>query len=787
MQKGYLSVPSADAEKQPWFNEKQYSPASPLIVEESKSSSGLTRWINRISFFFMSSRQKEKSTRKSVIIRSRTRGIKLLATLLFCTVSMYFIHRFIGNYIQLSLPTETVSDLFKAIPSSDYIKQYATIYSSKSHLASSDADKDLAHWTRDSWIKFGVTDTKIETYWPLLNYPNQTRLAVIQGPSELLYESPVNSQSGPFHAYSGNGDVTGPVVYVNYGRLADFQFLMARGISFKGTVALIRNGIIKKGLKVKMAEDFGCIGAVLFSDPDDTNITAIGPAVIEQGSVQYSSYIVGDPLTQGYAAATETNATHRITYDQATGIPKIPSLPVSWQDAEALLKTTEGFGIESDVTWIGGICDLSYYSGPSEALINLVNFNDYKVRPIWNVVGKITGSEEPNRAVIIGNHRDAWSHGAMDPSSGSAVLMELVRTIGVLIKRGWRPRRTLIIASWDAQEYGSVGSTEWVEDHQSWLKEEAVAYLNVDYAVSGKKFSAQSSPILDQLLYQVTKEVVDPHTSQTVYDVWKSEKISGASDTDRDFYFESSPPDSATPLTEPLGSDSDYAAFFNHLGISSLSFGFRGEEHVRHTFLDTITRVEETVDPTFEYHQTLTKIWGLMVLHLTSDILLPMHSLDYSIAIVNHMDRLISQRGCLSLPYISSALHSLSATSYHFEKKRNKWAHKFAVHKHFSKKLKKHAAKANERIMKFERTFIDPLGIGHERPWFKHVVYGPDLNTGLAKEFPGLSDAVENDNTVYIRYIEERIGKILLDAERALRGKSNDFEEEDDDDEDDDY
>lgn len=149
------------------------------------------------------------------------------------------------------------------------------------------------------------------------------------------------------------------------------------------------------------------------------------PAVIEQGSVQYSSYIVGDPLTQGYAAATETNATHRITYDQATGIPKIPSLPVSWQDAEALLKTTEGFGIESDVTWIGGICDLSYYSGPSEALINLVNFNDYKVRPIWNVVGKITGSEEPNRAVIIGNHRDAWSHGAMDPSSGSAVLVKL--------------------------------------------------------------------------------------------------------------------------------------------------------------------------------------------------------------------------------------------------------------------------------------------------------------------------------------------------------------------------
>lgn len=168
--------------------------------------------------------------------------------------------------------------MFKSIPSSDHIKQYATTYSSKSHPASSDSDRDLANWTRDSWIKFGVTDTKIETYWPLLNYPNRTGLAVIQGPSHLLYQSPRNNISLPFHAYSGNGDVTGPVVYVNYGTISDFQFLIARGISFQGTIALIRNGFIKKGLKVKMAEDFGCIGAVLFSDPDDndTNTNATG-------------------------------------------------------------------------------------------------------------------------------------------------------------------------------------------------------------------------------------------------------------------------------------------------------------------------------------------------------------------------------------------------------------------------------------------------------------------------------------------------------------------------------
>lgn len=376
--------------------------------------------------------------------------------------------------------------------------------------------------------------------------------------------------------------------------------------------------------------------------------------------------------------------------------------------------------------------------------------------------------------------------------------MELVRTIGILMEKGWRPRRTLIIASWDAQEYGSVGSTEWVENHQSWLKSEAVAYLNVDYAVSGKHFSAQSSPILNQLLYEVTKEVIDPYTSQTVYDVWKADKINMEPNQQDYFYFESTPSSNKKPLplTEPLGSDSDYVAFFNHLGISSISFGFRGEQHIRHTSMDNLSWMERIGDPTFEYHQTLTKIWGLLVLRLTSDILLPMHSLDYSKEIVRHMDQLIARQGCLSLPYISSALRSLTASSYHFEKKRNYWAHKLTVHKHISKKLRKQVDKANERILQFERAFIDPLGVGYERPWFKHIIYGPNLNTGLAQEFPGLTEAIENDNEVYTKYIEERIGKSLLNAEKALRGKfktfdndsdnSNNSEEDDDDDDDDD-
>jgi hypothetical protein len=287
MKKGYMSVPSADAEKQPWFDEKHYYyPTTPLIpVEESTPQ---LSWLTKLNQRFMSARQKEKSTRKSMILRSRTRGIKLLFTLIFCAVSMYFVHRFVNNYIGfgetnqkndpkkkskdsmnkyfIALPSETAIDLFKSIPSSDHLKRYFTDYATRS--------QNLAEWTRDTWIEFGIKDTKIEEYWPILNTPNNTRLAIIDGSKEnVLFELSSSDASSnnsiPFHAYSSNGNVTGPVVYVNYGRLTDFQFLLARGVSFKGTIALMRHGVIKKGYKVKMAHEFGCIGALLYSDYED--------------------------------------------------------------------------------------------------------------------------------------------------------------------------------------------------------------------------------------------------------------------------------------------------------------------------------------------------------------------------------------------------------------------------------------------------------------------------------------------------------------------------------------
>lgn len=346
--------------------------------------------------------------------------------------------------------------------------------------------------------------------------------------------------------------------------------------------------------------------------------------------------------------------------------------------------------------------------------------------------------------------------------------MELVRALGVLLEKGWRPKRTIMIASWDAEEYGTVGSVEWIEEHAAWIKEQAVAYINVDYAVSGKHFSAQASPLLRRLLYEVTDQVIDPESSISVFARWNVEKGQG---TD-------------LPLTEPLSVDSDHVGFFHHLGISSISMGFRGPYSVHHSEFDSIQWMEQFGDPLFEYHQALTKIWGMLVLRLASDPILPLHAQDYTNEIVKHINRVGSQQGCLTFPYISSALHSLAATSIHFERTMKQRQRQLRVKKHISSKLIKQVAQINERLARFEPSFLDEQGLDRMRPWFKHVVYGPQLETGLTIPFPSLLEAVEKDDIVHIQWVEERIGNVLIQADRTLRGhfgKSySDIEEDDD-------
>ena len=329
--------------------------------------------------------------------------------------------------------------------------------------------------------------------------------------------------------------------------------------------------------------------------------------------------------------------------------------------------------------------------------------------------------------------------------------MELVRTIGILLKHGWKPKSSLIIASWDAQQYASVGSTEWVEDHASWLTEKAVAYLDINDAM-GNQFNAQSSPLLYQLLYDITKQVNNPQTNTSVFDAWRLERETTG---DR--------------LVEILGADNNYPAFSNYLGISSMSLGF-----------GSIMENEETsIKPLqFEYHQTLTQIWGLIVYHLTTNQVLPMNIEDYTKTISQELSKLQNQSRCSALPYLLSTMHSLSSTSRYFQLQKNRLTKQFVAHKRYSKKLLKNAERVNDCSVQFERALIDHAGISPDRSWYKHVVFGPQLNTGRPQAFPGLKQAMDNDDCDALNDLEKRIGQLFLDSEKILQRQLKSLEED---------
>ncbi|KAI9359423.1 hypothetical protein BD770DRAFT_471784 [Pilaira anomala] len=676
-------------------------------------------------------------------------------------------------------------DLMLTLPSKHNLQHYLKTLTSVPHLAGTETDKMQTEWTRDLLESFGL-DTKIETYWPLLNYPISHRLALFSGPKHLRFEAKLTEESldedktskdpnvvPTFHGYSKNGTVIGRVVYANYGRPEDFQLLKDRGIELEGTIALVRYGELFRGLKVKAAEDFGCIGALIYSDPiedgplnkdNTTNPDKSYPkgpwrpkSSVQRGSVQYFSIITGDPLTPGYAA-TE-NAT-RIKLEDSPGLPKIPSLPLSWEDALPLLKATQGFGICCETGWAGGLEEVDYFSGPTEGKVILVNHIENKVTPIWNVISRIEGTEEPDKAIILGNHRDAWVYGAVDPSSGTASFLELARVLGEILKTGWRPRRTIILASWDAEEYGLVGSTEWVEDNKDWLDKEGTVYINVDMAVSGPHFKAKASPSLNRLLYSVTSLINDPRTGGTVFDAWAND------------HELSSDEEEEQPPIGILGSGSDFVPFLDHVGIPCIDFSFSGDYGVYHSNYDSYHWMVTYGDPDFLYHQTLVRLWGLLTLRLSDSPALPLYPSDYTVELSKYFKSLSTLATPHTFPQLSQALEKLEKTTRRFERRRQRLESRLSEYESLSQaphNLVKRLNKLNLRLTHFERGFIDPDGI-EGREWFKHVVYAPGLWTGYAPQvFPAIVDSINEKNYEKARQAEDRVSQSIRKAAEWLK------------------
>ena len=518
--------------------------------------------------------------------------------------------------------------------------QHATQYD---HVAGTEGSYYLAKWVETSFIQAGLDDVGLERFDVYLNYwkDGGRRVAIID-PPELAWEAKIEEelayppefeakQTPVFHGHSKTGNVTGPLVYANYGSREDFQNLVDQGIELRGSIALVRYYGTQgdRSLKVKAAEEVGVVGCIIYSDPAEDGFVRGKPFPdgrylpsdgVQRGSVTMSSWVVGDVLSPGYASLPGER--RRESKENNPGLAQIPSIPLSWRDAQKLLQSLKGHGKKiSDPKAIGGVPDVvEWWTGNSHSpTIHLMNDQIEKDREaIYNILSKINGIEQPEKSIIVGNHRDAWCFGGADPGSGTAVMLEVVRIFGELLKAGWRPLRSIEFASWDGEEYNMIGSTEHVESRIEDLRRDAFAYLNVDVAVSGTDFHAEG-PIFDTALRRVLDRVNDPNDdNRTIGQIWRDNKtrMSG------------------------LGSGSDFVGFLDLAGTSSIDMGFSGLPFPYHSCYDNFDWMNRFGDPGFGYHKAMAQIWALLILDMADRPLLPLDMNVYAREVKGYVDGL---------------------------------------------------------------------------------------------------------------------------------------------------
>jgi hypothetical protein len=509
------------------------------------------------------------------------------------------------------------------------IRQRLLKITQNDHLAGTEGDYVLAKYVHDFFQESGLEDVHMEQFDVYLNYPKEGgRKVDLLAPNgevrwsakideDPIYKDPPRQQTPVFHGHSKSGDVTGPLIYANYGSREDFKRLYDSGIETKGAIALVRygGGQGDRALKVKAAELAGFVGCLIYSDPADDgflkgevapNGNFMPEGGVQRGAVSLMSWVVGDVLTPGFASI---KGAKRVSKENNPGLVNIPSIPLSWGDAKHLLLAIQGHGQFAPPEWTGGIPDIEYWSGNITApRVHLVNDQDeVDEQPIWNVMGRIVGIEQKEKSVIIGNHRDAWVYGAADPGSGTASMLEVVEIFGDLMKQGWRPLRTIEFASWDAEEYNLIGSTEYVERDIERLRKDAYVYLNVDTGVGGQEFRAAGSPVFTKSLLRVLNRVTDLTQNDTLRGLWdrREGKLDG------------------------LGAGSDYVAFQDIAGTSSIDFGFHGP-FPYHSAYENFEYMDHVRDPGFQYHGLLTEVTCLLILEFSDRYVLPFDIPAYS-------------------------------------------------------------------------------------------------------------------------------------------------------------
>jgi N-acetylated-alpha-linked acidic dipeptidase len=691
--------------------------------------------------------------------------------------------------------------------------------SAPNHVGSAH-DKANAEFQLAKFREWGW-DAAIESFSVLYPTPREVSVELV-APTHFkarLSEPPIEGDSTstqtkdelpPYNVYGADGDVTAELVYVNQGMPDDYKELERQGVSVKGRIVLTRYGGGWRGLKPKLAYEHGAVGCLIYSDPKDDGYGQgdVYPKggfrprdAVQRGSVQDLTLYSGDPLTPGVGAVPGAK---RLALKDAKTLLKIPVLPISYADAEPLLAALGGR--VAPAAWRGGL-PLSYHVGPGPAQVHMKVLSDWNQKPIYDVVAKIKGSEEPDRWIIRGNHHDGWVFGAMDPLAGQVALMAEAKSIGKLLKQGWRPRRTLVYTSWDGEEPGLLGSTEWAEQHASELKAKAVMYVNSD--TNGRGFiSAEGSHAVQHFLSEVARDVKDPETGASVLSRSLAEKrvasFDGTSQNDSPARGNASA--NGDLQLGALGSGSDYTPFLQHLGVNSVNLGFQGESQygVYHSAYDSFDHYRRFVDPTFEYGVALAKVAGRVVLRASQAELIPVRESDFAASVAGYNEELhklaegmrtktrelaklledesykltvnpdfprAAPARLVDVPYLNFA--SLDNAVARLEQSAKAFDREYARLSATSDSGSSgERERVNSTLAVLEQNLMDSRGLPG-REWYQHMIYAPGLHTGYGvKTLPGIREAIEerrwDEANQYIGVVSRALNNYSARMDRAI-------------------
>ena len=671
-----------------------------------------------------------------------------------------------------------IENKFKSIPNPEEERRQHHIFTQEPHVAGSKRNNELADYIAAEWKKQGLEDVVIHRYDVYSTNPKSASLEMI-APTHyqaLLGEAPLDADpdsknpaiSGAWLGMSISGEVTAPVIYAHSGNPEDYDLLRKNGISVKGKIVLVRysNPYSYRGFKALTAQREGAAAMLVYSDPQEDGykkgkVDPDGPwgpeYHIQRGAITYDFMVPGDPQTPGWASVPGAK---RIPIEDAVSAPKIMALPLSWHDAKPLLENMDGPVAPKD--WQGGL-PFEYHFGGGRVKAHLKIEMDNGIQPYYVVEGRIRGSDLPDEWVVMGNHRDAWVFGGVDPSSGTASMMELTRALGELKTKGVRPRRTLVVCSWDGEEVGLTGSTEWGEQFADELRAKAVAYINVDEATSGPNFHGQAVASLAPMLEETTRTLQDP-SGKTLYEAWKETVEREKKEGQQSGQFSDSGASNQTLADTRIGSGSDHTVFLNFIGMPVFGLGFEGDYGVYHSAYDDFYWMNHFGDPGYKYHTLMSQLWGVTALRLANADLLPFDFATYASNIrqfVNDLTRaneknMWGQPPQPALSEVEGAVRSSKARQPALDLKPILAAIDAfeAAGKKLNESLKqklslgpldpKLASVLNHGLMQVERNWLKPDGIPG-RPWFKHILYGARY-TYAHLELPGLTEAVEKQD-----------------------------------------